>query len=612
MQTIRYPIQTEVGYGRNHPTSSFVNAHAHASSFVPSATCARAQPIQQICGSLAPSSTAHPAPTIQHMHPAVAGSSGVCRVVAPSRNPNPPQAPAGAPLQPAVAVSAHRHTGGCATKHGPSAPVPAGVVTHSAGLSFMQNGAPYIAGTFVSATSTQTAVAVELQGAVAHPNAANFHHGPQRQHATQTTMQKATAASDARVPVPQTEPSSPPTALQGAQSSAYAKTTFLGSQPAGAEEHTTNKGPQPPCSVHSPSQPSVIRNCSMSDDALLADGACRACTLQDSPPTDTLTDTDSMLFPKGAQVEALYEGSWYLGTVMGLPEEDPYGLGRFAVQCDDDEEGVYSFVVHLRQRTDNEETSPGTTQSEFQEQSADHAGTGAEGEKTASPTAVSHVPSRDAMQQVVEDPVISKATSSSGEEFIIVGDSDGNQLGTFGKQHIGFELKATAQQLKDWIIAMETCLLPGLLTLLGGEVTLRGGKLKAAEQQRDELRGSEDYGFFGLDSDSSDKDIDRAYRKMSTVLHPDKGGNDDAFADMRKRYEQLKSLRQDASETTGGGGSIQWDHNDRGSMVKAHEDLHLQLVWISKQLTATEETVSELERKKRLKHCLVDGTLDDA
>jgi len=609
MRIVRYPTQTEVGYGRNHPTSAcsmaFINAHA--TSCAPATTSAAAQPIQKMCGSLATSSTAHPAPTLQHMRSAVTGSSGTLRVMAPSRGPIPTKAPSGTPVQPGVAVSTHRQAGGCATEHGSSASVPAGVMSPPTGLPFMQHGASYFAGTSVSAASTQTAVAAKVQGAVARPTVASFQHGLQTQCATQATMPKATYASDARMPVLQKVASSPHTSLQSALSCAYAKTTYLGTQPAGAEVLTPNTGLQPPCSVHSPSRPVVIRYRSFSDDALQADGACKICTLQDSPPTDTLTDTVSVLFPPEARVEALYEGSWYLGTVKGLPDDDPNGLGRFAVQCDDDEEGIYAFVVHVRhpqvQRTDSEETLPGPIQLES-----------AEEETMSSPTADSHVPSSDATPKVAEDPevVINKATSSSGEEFIIVGDANGNQLGTFGMQHIEFELKANAQQLKDWITGMETRLLPGLLTLLGGEVTLRGGKLKAAEQDRDELRGSEDYGFFGLDADASDKDIDRAYRKMSTVLHPDKGGDDDAFADMRKRYEQLKSLRQDSSEATGGGGSIEWDHKDRGSMVQAHDDLHLQLVWISKQLTSTQDIISELERKKRLKHCLADGALDNA
>lgn len=75
--------------------------------------------------------------------------------------------------------------------------------------------------------------------------------------------------------------------------------------------------------------------------------------------------------------------------------------------------------------------------------------------------------------------------------------------------------------------------LPGLLTLLANEVKVRAESLKEKERERDSLRGSEDYEFFGLDGNCTDKEIERAYRKKSTQLHPDKGGDEESFNHMR-------------------------------------------------------------------------------
>lgn len=50
----------------------------------------------------------------------------------------------------------------------------------------------------------------------------------------------------------------------------------------------------------------------------------------------------------GSRVEALYEGRWCPGTIVGQQEDDPRGLGRWAVQCDEDSEGVRAFVQHIR------------------------------------------------------------------------------------------------------------------------------------------------------------------------------------------------------------------------------------------------------------------------
>ena len=54
-------------------------------------------------------------------------------------------------------------------------------------------------------------------------------------------------------------------------------------------------------------------------------------------------------------------------------------------------------------------------------------------------------------------------------------------------------LRCTADTLQEWLDSLVSEQLPGLLTLLATEVNTRAESLKAAERERDSLRGSEDY-----------------------------------------------------------------------------------------------------------------------
>eukprot|EP00439_Symbiodinium_sp_Y106_P031571 s3908_g3.t2 len=155
----------------------------------------------------------------------------------------------------------------------------------------------------------------------------------------------------------------------------------------------------------------------------------------------------------------------------------------------------------------------------------------------------------------------------SGETAVAVERSDGKKW-RFMRNAIDFELCAQSAELQEWLAGLVSEQLPGLLTLLGNEVQSRGAALKAAEKERDTLRGTEDYSFFGLDGEScTEKDIDRAYRQQSTRLHPDKGGDEESFTQMREKYEQLKSLRGESKRKEGG--SIKWDAKSRESMLPA-------------------------------------------
>eukprot|EP00931_Biecheleriopsis_adriatica_P047574 TRINITY_DN27430_c0_g1_i1.p1 TRINITY_DN27430_c0_g1~~TRINITY_DN27430_c0_g1_i1.p1 ORF type:complete len:591 (+),score=115.98 TRINITY_DN27430_c0_g1_i1:126-1775(+) len=290
----------------------------------------------------------------------------------------------------------------------------------------------------------------------------------------------------------------------------------------------------------------------------------------------------------GTRVEAFYEDQWYPGTVVSSPEQDDEGLGRWAVQCDADPAGLVARVVRVRPLTGS---SPTTA-------------SGGSPFSAASSSADAHA---DVSPSRGTDVVLKRATAKDGEERLLVTDHDGKELARFGRADIEYELTAQPDELGRWLQSLERRVIPGLLSLLGTEVNSRGAQLQAAEKSRDELMGSEDYEFFGLDGDTSDQDLNRAYRRLSTRLHPDKGGDEAQFADMRQRYERLQQLRgASSSKKKGGGGSITWEPDDVESMFKAHEEFRLQLVYVTRELTKVNAEVQALRQRCEVVHCLTD------
>jgi len=210
-----------------------------------------------------------------------------------------------------------------------------------------------------------------------------------------------------------------------------------------------------------------------------------------------------------------------------------------------------------------------------------------------------------ARPQPREDVKCFQVELADGERCVVVQRAVDGKRWRFDRKSIHFELFCDAASLSTWLDGITNQQMPGLLTLLANEVTERGAQLKDVEKERDALRGTEDYDFFGLDgTECSDKDIERAYRKKSQQLHPDKGGDENSFNDMRKKYEQLKELRGDGRRKEGGGGSIKWDPNVRDSMLTAHEDLRAQLIWITKHKEEVDQCVEELRRKQQIRHTL--------
>lgn len=292
--------------------------------------------------------------------------------------------------------------------------------------------------------------------------------------------------------------------------------------------------------------------------------------------------TNGCIVSVGSRVQALFEEQWYMGTVVGIPEGDPEGFGRWTVQCDSDEEGLVSFVQHIRAPVSTNRLPPPRSHG-----GSDQLGAGLS-------------------DQPKLPPVVTQETGLNGEVFFVVRDGNGEELGAFGRAHIAFELQADADSMRTWVENLSSELLTGLLSLLVSEIGTRGSKMKVAESRRNELRSIDDYHFFGLEPSCSDQDLERAYRRVSARLHPDKGGDERSFSHMRQRYDRLRILRGMLSHTQGGKGAISWDHNDRSSLLAAHNELQLQLFWITRELIKIEQEIEEVSRLSKSIICLED------
>lgn len=342
----------------------------------------------------------------------------------------------------------------------------------------------------------------------------------------------------------------------------------------------------------------------------------------------------SGLLGLGARVEALYEGRWYAGDLAGCPEDDEEQLGRWAVKCDVDPPGVYAYVMDVRPLASAAAAATSAATAAASAAAASWEPPIPGGGRPAAASWEPTVPGGDASDAAWDgdaaNVIVTKAFLADGNEYFMVCDPDGNELGSFhAARHLEFELNAGPEPLQRWLQSLSTPLLPGLLALLVEATEDRGKQLAEAKERRDALHSPEDYHFFGLSPDCGDQELERAYRRLCARLHPDKGGDEAAFAAMRQRYDRLKSLRARGGAPGGGAagagsagggaadaegdaeaggrrGEISWDPRDRASMLQAHEDLRLQLLWIAEQTDKVERDIADLRRRQETRYCLAD------
>jgi len=297
---------------------------------------------------------------------------------------------------------------------------------------------------------------------------------------------------------------------------------------------------------------------------------------------NSLTASDR--FPVGARVEYFdKKGTWLPAKVMGFDET----LGTYQLDIQ-----PYALAGHVRLPGTHLHLpdAPGAAGLAAEAPNIEKDGEGGEDVK---PEPKGSVPQFTVQKQREGDRVV----------FVVfLEGNDGKQIRAFDGECTNFELGCEADPLRTWLDGVSNDMLPGLLTLLQYEVSFRNERLQAMQEEKDSYSGVDAYEYFGLDEEATDQEIARAYRQKAKELHPDKGGDEEDFEDMRKRYDQLKANRaeggQGGKKAKGGEGDpLSWDPCDRASMLNAHDKMRSFLVWVSNDAAQISKDLEELRRR---------------
>lgn len=144
------------------------------------------------------------------------------------------------------------------------------------------------------------------------------------------------------------------------------------------------------------------------------------------------------------------------------------------------------------------------------------------------------------------EPVITRTTGESGNAATVVINEDGTQS-TFGKNTLSSLMSSDEGDAQAWIHALTTLEVRGLVHEIGQVLLSTSAIYQFHLNRLKDLSETQNYAYFGLREDATDKEIDMAYRKLAKQMHPDKnGGTPEAkerFQQMKERYEALKQHR---------------------------------------------------------------------
>merc|ERR1719491_1445554 len=113
----------------------------------------------------------------------------------------------------------------------------------------------------------------------------------------------------------------------------------------------------------------------------------------------------------------------------------------------------------------------------------------------------------------------------------IVRDKDGHVI-AFGCDSIYDEIV-----MKRWVASLNSWHLKGFEQELVIRVSDIYKEYSSRKEQFEDFMENADYIFFGLDKDATFEDLQKAFRRLAKLMHPDKNGGSDVA---KARFQDLK------------------------------------------------------------------------
>mmetsp|Transcript_64865 Transcript_64865/g.120674 ORF Transcript_64865/g.120674 Transcript_64865/m.120674 type:complete len:524 (-) Transcript_64865:29-1600(-) len=153
--------------------------------------------------------------------------------------------------------------------------------------------------------------------------------------------------------------------------------------------------------------------------------------------------------------------------------------------------------------------------------------------------------------------IVRQQDPSTGRKRTIVRNEDGSH-DVFGESTVASLMEEKETKAMEWLNGLSNHQLFGLNHEIGQRLVESSKLYQDQKAQYDKYRVEQDYQYFGLSADASDKDLDVAYRKLARQMHPDKQHHKgvpleqakEEFQQMKKRYENLKQARAEAAGKT--------------------------------------------------------------
>lgn len=143
--------------------------------------------------------------------------------------------------------------------------------------------------------------------------------------------------------------------------------------------------------------------------------------------------------------------------------------------------------------------------------------------------------------------IVRQVNAATGEARTVVTDERGVQK-SFGEHTVSSFMDSDEAQAREWLAGLTDPQLRGFVQEFALSLRDVFEKYELLKRQLEWFIDCAGYELFGLDRDATEQDLDRAWRRMAKMMHPDKnGGTDEAkarFQDLREKYEQLKKKIQ--------------------------------------------------------------------